>query len=75
MVQLKQLLTNPMNTLLLKANKLRRTKLSLAYHIKGSEVEQPATQVISDCWEYSQQLKGFCWNINSVAEEYGINTL
>lgn len=58
---------------------LRHLKMSLAYwvELKGSGEEQPAAKVICDCWEYSQQRKGkgFGWNINSVAEGYGLNSL
>lgn len=52
---------------------------TLAYWIKlkGSGEEQPATKVLCDCWEYTNQLKskGFGWNINAVAEEYGLNSI
>ncbi len=69
------------NALLVEANELplylRRSKLSLVYWVKlkGSGEEQPAVKVLSDCWEYAQQrkCKGFGWNIQTVAEEYGLN--
>ncbi len=73
--------TTPTNALLVEANELplylRRSKLSLVYWVKlkGSGEEQPAIKVLNDCWEYAQQrkFKGFGWNIQTVAEEYGLN--
>lgn len=51
--------------------------MSLSYWLrfKGSRKEQPTAKVLCDCWEYSQQQKGkgFGWNINTAAEEYGLN--
>ncbi len=74
--------TTPTNVLLVEANELplnlRRSKLSLVYWVKlkGSGEEQPAIKVLNDCWEYAQQrkCKGFGWNIQRVAEEYGLNS-
>jgi len=55
---------------------LRRAKLAMAYWVKlkGSGEELPATKVLDECWEYTQNKgKGFGWSIGALANEVGLN--
>ncbi len=53
--------------------KLRFIKLSLTYWVRLiSSNSNPATSVLHECWEYHKKAKGFGWNINNIAEQFGI---
>ena len=50
--------------------------MSLTYWVRllGS-INNPASSVLNVCWEYQTKSQGFGWNINSIAEQYGIKDL
>ena len=55
---------------------LRYRRLSLTYWVRlQGSVNNPATSVLHDCWEYLKKSNGFGWNIDDAAGQYGLKDL